>query len=255
MTGAGEPVQDPAPGQEELAFGLDAPLHAVMQTTRAMRKLKPDPVPEELLVKLVEAASWAPSGANTQTYSWLIVTERDQIAALEPLWRKVFDLYISTFARLPSETMAKEQKERMYKAVEYQAEHFREIPALMVACYDMSKQRRGLVGEWRGALRAGTSLGLGEQATVLRSLKRSADVGEAASIFPAVQNLLLSARALGLGATMTTWHLMLESRFKRVLGIPSAVNTYAIIPVGWPRGRFGPVRRKPVDQAIHWQQW
>jgi nitroreductase len=244
-----------APAQDDLAFGLDAPLHAVMRTTRAMRRLKPDPVPEELLVGLVEAASWAPSGANTQTYSWLVVTEREQIAALEPLWRKVFELYMSTFARLPSETMAPEQKERMYRAVGYQAEHFREIPALMVACYDMSRQRRGLLGEWRGAIEAGGSLSRGEQATVLRSLKRSADVGEAASIFPAVQNLLLSARALGLGATMTTWHLMLESRFKRVLGIPRTVNTYAIVPVGWPRGRFGPVRRKPVEQAIHWQRW
>jgi nitroreductase len=248
-------AEDSAPEQDDLAFGLDAPLHAVMQTTRAMRRLKPDPVPEELLIKLVEAASWAPSGANIQAYSWLIVTEREQIAALEPLWRKVFDLYISTFARLPSATMAPEQKKRMYQAVEYQAEHFREIPALMVACYDMSEQRRGLLGEWRGAVEAGRSLDAGEQATLLRSLKRSGDVAEAASIFPAVQNLLLSARALGLGATMTTWHLMLESRFKRVLGIPPSVKTYAIVPVGWPRGRFGPVRRKPVESAIHWQRW
>jgi nitroreductase len=254
MSGENEPQGIPAP-PGELAFGLEAPLHAVMRTTRAMRRLKPDPVPEELLVTLVEAATWAPNGANTQAYSWLVVTDREQIAALEPLWRKVYDLYMATFARLPSDTMAPEQKQRMYRAVEYQAEHFRQIPALMIACYDMSKQRRGLRRQWRGAIGASRSLSLGEQATVVGNLKRSADVGEAASIFPAVQNLLLSARALGLGATMTTWHLMLESRFKAALGIPASVKTYAIVPVGWPRGRFGPVRRKPVEQAIHWQRW
>lgn len=241
--------------QDGLAFGLDAPLHEVMATTRAMRRLRPDPVPEELLVALVEAATWAPNGANTQGYSWLIVTERDRIAALEPLWRKVFDLYMATFAQLPSPAMDRERQKRMYAAVEYQAEHFTEIPALMVACYDMSTQRRGLRRQWRGGIGPARSLGLGEAVSLLRSLKRSADVGEAASVFPAVQNLLLSARALGLGATMTTWHLTLEDRFKAALGIPAPVKTYAIVPVGWPRGNFGPVRRKPAAEAIHWQRW
>ena len=239
----------------EPAFGLDAPLHEVMSSMRAMRRLKPDPVPEELLRKLVEAASWAPNGANTQRYSWLIVTDRAQIAALEPLWRKVHDLYMATFARLGTETMDAGAQRRMHAAVEYQAEHFAQIPALLVACYDMSAERRALLGQWRGAISAGLGLSVAEQASVLGNLKRSADVGEAASIYPAVQNLLLSARALGLGATMTTWHLMLEGQFKEVLGIPRRVRTYAIVPVGWPEGNFGPVTRKPVDEAIHWQRW
>jgi nitroreductase len=66
---------------------------------------------------------------------------------------------------------------------------------------------------------------------------------------------LLTARALGLGATLTTWHLALERDFKRMLGIPRGVKTFAIVPVGWPLGRLGPVRRRPVEDVIHWQRW
>ena len=70
-----------------------------------------------------------------------------------------------------------------------------------------------------------------------------------------MQNLLLAARALGLAANLTTWHLMAEGEIKRVLGIPRSVHTYALIPIGWPLGKFGPVRRRPVDQMIHRDRW
>ena len=77
----------------------------------------------------------------------------------------------------------------------------------------------------------------------------------AASILPGVQNALLAARALGLGASLTTWHLLFEQEFKRILGIPSSVDTYAAIPVGYPRGRIGPVRRRPLEESLHWNCW
>jgi nitroreductase len=80
-------------------------------------------------------------------------------------------------------------------------------------------------------------------------------MAEAASVYPGVQNLLLAARALGLGATLTTLHLALEDEFKRVLGIPRHVKTFAIVPVGWPIGRFGPVRRRDPAEVIHWERW
>ncbi|MEA2169049.1 MAG: hypothetical protein QOF76_2349, partial [Solirubrobacteraceae bacterium] len=75
------------------------------------------------------------------------------------------------------------------------------------------------------------------------------------SIYPSVQNLLLAARANGLGAVITTWHLMLESEFKAVLGIPRNVKTFAIVPVGYPLGRFGEVVRKPAAASIHRDRW
>ena len=74
-------------------------------------------------------------------------------------------------------------------------------------------------------------------------------------IFPAVQNLLLACRAKGLGATLTTLHLLHEDRVKQILNLPEGVDTFCMIPVGYPMGRFGPTRRLPVDEAIVWQRW
>jgi nitroreductase len=89
----------------------------------------------------------------------------------------------------------------------------------------------------------------------MRNQFTMANRSEAASIYPAVQNLLLAARSLGLAATLTTWHLMAEGEVKRVLGIPRKIHTYALIPIGWPMGSFGPVRRHPVDDVIHADRW
>ena len=80
-------------------------------------------------------------------------------------------------------------------------------------------------------------------------------LGEGATLYPAVQNLLLAARALGLGAHITTGHLLAEAEWKRVLGIPEGVNALAVVPLGWPLGRFGPVKRKPVGEVLHRETW
>ncbi len=84
-------------------------------------------------------------------------------------------------------------------------------------------------------------------------MRVSANLGEASSIYPAVQNLLLAARAHGLAATMTIWHMFREKDFRRVLGLPKDMGLYALVPIGWPEGNFGPVRRRPVDEVLHWQ--
>jgi nitroreductase len=144
---------------------------------------------------------------------------------------------------------------RLTATLEYQAEHFEETPALIVACSEL----RGVVARMKSTLgkqRDGFGvLGVRRTGTFVRNGRRMLDTGEAASIYPGVQNLLLMARALGLGATMTTWHVMFEQEFKAALGIPGHVHTFAVIPVGYPRGNFGTVSRKPVADAIHWQQW
>jgi nitroreductase len=80
-------------------------------------------------------------------------------------------------------------------------------------------------------------------------------MAQAASVYPGVQNMLLAARALGLGATLTTWHLFVEPEFKKVLQIPRSVQTYAVIPVGWPRGNFGPVVRRSAADRVHRDRW
>jgi nitroreductase len=240
---------------DQLAFGLDAGLWDVMSTMRAMRRLKPDPVPRELLEQLVRAATWAPSGGNAQAYSWLVVTDRAALAALDPIWAKCLALYWATVGQADSDTMDAAQHAALRRATEYQRDHFTEIPALLVACYRTESPLQRLRHDWRGTAKGLAALGARDAVRAALASRRAAGMAEAASMYPAVQNVLLTARALGLGATLTTLHLTFERQFKRVLGIPRGVSTFAVIPVGYPRGRFGPVRRKAVDEVIHWNRF
>jgi nitroreductase len=76
-----------------------------------------------------------------------------------------------------------------------------------------------------------------------------------ASIYPSVQNLMLAARAVGLGSTITTLHRLYEREVKELQGIPEDVDTMALIPIGRPAGRFGPPRRLPVEKVAYWERW
>jgi nitroreductase len=234
-------------------IGADAPILQVMATMRAMRRLKPDPVPDDLLEQLVEAATWAPSGSNNQSYSFLVVTDRQQIRRLAPVWQRIAEWYIAT--QRPPSHMGQEKWERLTATLRYQADHFEETPALILACYDFTDLQRRLRANWAAVLRATARLGPRHAFMLLRNTPRLTSTGEAASIYPAVQNLLLAARAHGLGAVITTWHVLFEQEIKGILGIPSRVNVYAIVPVGWPKGKLGPVTRRPAREAIHRDRW
>ena len=123
----------------------------------------------------------------------------------------------------PPPGVTREQYDRQHAAVAYLTEHFHEAPVWIVAC---------LVG--------------GEGAPTRSS---------GASIYPAVQNMLLAARALGLGATLTTRHLQYEKEVEAALGLPAGVHSYAILPIGYPMGRFGPVRRAPLSDVVYLDRW
>jgi nitroreductase len=219
-----------------------------MATMRAIRRLKPDPVPDEILTKIVEAATWAPSGSNAQGFDFVVVTDRGQMARLAGVWRKCVDEYLALMGtRTPSATMGEEGAEKLRRALLFQRDHFAETPAVVVACYQSHDRP-----DPRGLLRAA---GVGEGVKVAARLRHMPTLAAASSIYPAVQNLLLAARAYGLGANITVWHLFHEPDVKEILGIPKGVSTYAMVPIGYPRGRFGPVRRKPVDSVIHRDRW
>ncbi len=235
--------------------GADAPIMEVMATMRAMRRLKPDPVPDELLDELVEAATWAPSGGNLQAYSFVVVTEREQMRRLAEPWRVICKWYLSTMALAAPDHMSEERYERLKDALRFQAEHFHETPAVIIPCYDMGRWTRALRSRWRDFVAAAQTLGARRSATMASGLAAFSSRSEAASVYPGVQNLLLAARAHGLAATLTTWHLGLESEFKEILGIPRSVKTFAIIPIGWPRGNMGPVKRRPPAEVIHRDRW
>ncbi len=256
MTGATEGAEARlADAGGELAFGLDAPLHEVMRTMRAIRRLRPDPVDDELLEQLVQAATWAPSASDAQAYSWLIVTDREQMRRLAGLWSRCFELYCATVAQASAAHQDPRALQRTLRAAAYQRDHFAEVPALLVACYDLAWQRRALRRRLPVLLGQLARLGPGDSLALLAGARRAAQMAEAASVYPGVQNLLLTARALGLGATLTTFHLLLEPRFKQVLGIPRHIRTFALIPVGWPKGKLGPVRRRPVGEVLRWERW
>ncbi|HEX8207555.1 MAG TPA: nitroreductase family protein, partial [Solirubrobacteraceae bacterium] len=220
-----------------VSVGRDAPILEVMATMRAMRRLKPDPVDRALLEQLVEAATWAPSGGNEQSYEFVVVDDRATMRELAGLWRRSCDAYAAATREEAIERMGEEKALPLIRALEYQRDHFAETPAIIVPCY--SRRTPPSI-----AARLVKELGAVDGARFAARGPRMAVLTEAASIYPGVQNLLLCARALGLGANITTWHMFLEHEWKSVLGIPKAWNTYAVIPVGWPRGRFGPVTRR-----------
>lgn len=195
---------------------------------RAMRKLGPEPVPEELLVKLVEAGNQAPSGSNMQRARWIVVRDPDQKQRLADLNKKSVEAYIGPqsgrVTALPHQSA--EKRRRMLDAVLWQADHMHEIPALIIACMLFDEDASAL-----DRARAG------------------------GSIWPGVQNLLLAARALGLGAAPTTLGLVDRDAAKAVLGLPSNLEAFCLIPVGYPTGNFGPVTRLPVEETMCWDRW
>lgn len=232
-------------GEQAVPVGEDAPILEVMRTMRAMRRLKPDPVPDELLEQLVEAATWAPSGSNLQAFEFVVVTDRAVMAQLAELWHKSVELYLATVGGVTPAA----QDPAGRKALLYQRDHFADTPAVIVACYRGTRADPRMLGAFA------KNMSPADMARLLPRLQRMALLGEASSVYPGVQNLLLAARALGLGAVITVWHLFFEHEWKRVLGIPKDVQTYAVIPVGWPKGRFGPVTRRPAREAIHRDRW
>ena len=232
-----------------------AGIFELMSTLRAMRRLKADPVPDEMLVRLVEAASWAPSAANIQGFSFVVVTDREVMTRVAELWRIVCDFYVAALWLDYSDPDEAAAADRVLEAIRYQREHFHETPALIVACYRLAEYRR-LMREHPGRIAAALRrLGLRRSIALFRGMPALEARVEAASIYPAVQNLLLAARALGLAANLTSWHLFPEAEFKAALGIPRNVHTFALIPVGWPLGQFGPTRHRPAAELIHRDSW
>ncbi|MEV5612747.1 nitroreductase family protein [Streptomyces sp. NPDC052225] len=229
----------------------DPALFATMSTMRAMRRLRPDPVPDELLDQLVQAAVWGPSGGNMQRYEYVVVTDRAVMAELAPLWRRCVDAYLATTGKYAPEGMDEAAYGRMVAAIEYQRDHFADTPALIIPCYQFPPPRI----EPEGLAASAAALGPEATAALGSTQERFMALAEGSCVYPGVQNLLLAARGLGLAANITIWHLMLEDEWKAALGIPADMRTFAAIPVGLPLGRFGPVRRRTVAEVVHRDRW
>jgi nitroreductase len=196
----------------------------VMHTTRAMRRLKPDPVADELIDQVLKAGLAAANGGNRQTWRFIVVKDKIIKQQIQRHYKRAFDDVISPHyaSSAPPPGMDQVKYNRQHRAVEYLTEHFHEAPVWIVAC---------LVD--------------GEQ---------PANRGSGASIYPAVQNMLLACRALGLGATLTTRHLFHAEKVDAILKIPDDAHSYAIVPIGYPMGHFGAVRRS-IEGIIFQNTW
>ena len=199
-----------------------------MYNCRAMRRLNTKKVPEELLRELISAANQAPSGSNTQGARWIVVRDPQIKQRLADLNRQGVETYLAPLIDNPGSLshQSGDKRKRMVDAVVWQKEHMREIPALIVACMDF------------GAPATNDMIARGN-----------------GSIWPGIQNLLLAARALELGAAPTTLALNDRKAVADVLNLPDSMAAYALIPVGYPLGTFGPVTRKPLEEILRFDRW
>lgn len=200
-------------------FSFAMPLEEAITTQRALRRLRPDPVPDALVLRLLELALKAPTGSNAQNWEFVVVRDPAVKGAIARQNRRAFRLY----GALGRRRSASDPKMlRVIEAVQWQADHLHEAPVLVIACL------RGFrLGFWN-----------------------LAETSYYGSIFPSVQNLLLGARAVGLGAALITLPLWSTFAARRILGLPWNVTPCAVVPLGWPHGRYGPTTRRPVGDVV-----
>jgi nitroreductase len=217
-------VKTPEPDSQATSTQLG--VFDAIHSMRAMRRLKPDPVPDELIHKIIQAGLCAPSGGDMQHWRFIVIKEPEIKRQIQIRYKRALDKVLPRFhtAAIPGKSEA--QKARRIRAVEYLTDHFHEAPVLIVACLIGDTSRTAGLEKMSGA-----------------------------SIYPAVQNMLLAARGLGLGATLTTRHLLYEKEIDQILGIPAGAETFAIIPIGYPMGRFGPLSRLSVEQVTFADRW
>ncbi len=209
-------------------------LYDAMSTLRAVRRIRPDPVPEDVLERVFRAATWAPTGGNHQ--GWRIVAVRDEAKkqALEDLYRPHWEGYIPGYeahmADMPEP--ARTASERALAAGTYLATHLHEAPVIAVFCFNP-----------------------GRMTITDQDLGRPSVVG-GGSVYPAVQNLLLACRNEGLGCVLTTLLCREEAAVRTLLHIPDDWFTCAHVPIGYPvGGGHGPISRKPVTDMVFWDRF
>ncbi len=213
----------------------DIGLFEAIYTARAIRHLRPDPVPDELIEKVIDAGIRAPSAVNYQNWIFVVVKDPALRARIGQLYREAGERIRSEYsARLSDrpQHLSEAGFQRIMSSAAYLREHLGEAPVLLLACLRARKADQA-VGGAGGRVPAMT--------------QRTAS----ASIYPAVQNMILACRALGLGTVLTTLHTFAEDEIKSLLHLPAEVTTYALLPIGFPQQGYkhGPVPRLPLEQV------
>jgi nitroreductase len=201
-------------------LGEEVPLLEGIRTTRAIRRLKPDPVPPALVRKVCEAGTFAPSGGNRQPWFFIAVTDPARRAWVAERYQRVFHAYIQPALEAARDPSYPEAKRRNLRAAMHLADHLHEVPVHL------------FVAGW--------------------TRRRAPQVQ---ALFPAIQNILLACRAVGLGASLTTLHTAFGKEVDEWLGLPANCPTCALIPIGWPRGKYGCPERRSVDTCLFFERF
>jgi len=218
-------------------------LFEAMYSARALRRLKPDPVPAELITKVLEAATQAPSGGNAQNWTFVVVRDQAQRDRLGTVYRKASDEVAEIYAaRGRPAHMTDEQFKRLMVGGAYLWEHMADAPVLLVPCL----QKRDMPS--REALPESVAQRYEVHLAHQERIRGS-------SIYPAIQNIVLACRGLGLGTVITTNHILYEDEVRQVLNLPEDVFSFALMPIGYPIGKYGPLARRPVAEVAFADRW
>lgn len=204
----------------------DFDLYEAIYTTRAMRRLKPDPIPHEIIIKVIEAATMGPSGGNRQPWIFVVVTDYEEKQVVAKRYKEAwYNYYLTAQKRGVMERAADSAEGKSLKSATYLADHMGEAPVLIFAC----------VKKYTDKERAGQPM-LG-------------------SIYPAVQNLCLAARGYGLGTSITGLHKVHSEEIDKMIGVPAAYVNEVLIPMGYPKGRWGRPTRKAATDVTFFNNW
>jgi len=196
-----------------------------LHSTPARRYLKPDPIPDDVLHAILDAAIRGPSGGNTQAWGWVVVTDPELKRPIAEWYREGWErAYGSRREAIMASEDGQGLGKRNFLSAEHLANHLEEAPVWIIP--------------------------------VLQGAAKSQSPRAGSSIYGAVQHLMLAARAYGIGATLTSLYAGHEDDVKRLLGIPEDALTMALIPLGYPaQGRWAQPKRRPVEEVTYLNQW
>lgn len=218
-------------------------LFEAIYTARSLRHFKPDPVPAALIEQVLDAAIRASSGGNTQHWTFIVVRDPAMRARLGAIYRKASDHQAAVYAAQPKPAHLTDEQYRQFLANSgFLWDHMADAPVILVPC--LTRRPRPVKETLPESVQARYAEHLDNVARVSGS-----------SIYPAIQNVILACRGLGLGTVITTNHMLYEPEVKEALGIPPEVSTFALMPIGYPTRKYGPLTRKPVPEVTFADRW
>lgn len=221
----------------------DIGLFEAIHTARSLRRYHDTPVPDALITQVLDAAIRAPSGGNSQHWSFIVVRDPATRQRLGAIYRKAAEEVSAIYAARPRPThLTEAQYKSFLGSSAYLWEHMGDAPCILVPCL----KRRDMPP--REALPAAVAARWDIHQAYQERIRGS-------SIYPAVQNIILACRGLGLGTVLTTIASLYEDDLKETLGLPEDIDTFALMPMGYPIHHHGPVTRRPVSEVAFADRW